>query len=339
MDWNTINLATLERLRKTFLSADSSAGNYWRKWDDLENYDFVYARRIGWKWDAVLSDLKRLGWTPPPGVLLDWGCGTGIATRRFLENFGPSSIREIRVHDRSQIAMRFAGEAIRRSTGRLKVGAATHETLTSRKPVGLLLISHVLNELDAPGLAELEKLCQRAKAIIWVEPGSHTESRALIELREKLRGDFRVIAPCCHANRCEMMSSANERHWCHFFAEPPRDILGNAAWTQFSREMRIDLRSLPYSYLVLQHRKVKATTELRDLSGVTRVIGRPRVYKPMAKAFCCDEKGLIDREAQKRDAGEFYKVCKKKESKTLYRFDLDGERIVGAHEPLPESAG
>ena len=68
MDWNSINLATLERLRKTFLDADATAGNYWRKWDDLETYDFVYARRIGWKWDAVLADLKRLGWTPPPGV-------------------------------------------------------------------------------------------------------------------------------------------------------------------------------------------------------------------------------------------------------------------------------
>lgn len=333
MDWDSINLSTLDRLRKRFLSADPDAGNYWRNWDDLANYDAVFARRIGWKWDAVLADLKRLGWTPPPGILLDWGCGTGIATRCFLDHFGPSAIREIRAHDRSQIAMRFAVQAIRKSTGRLKVGAANHETLTSRKPIGLLLISHVLNELDDAKRTELLNLCQRAKAIIWVEPGSHTESRQLIEIREKILGDFRVVAPCCHAGRCEMMSSSNERHWCHFFAEPPREILGDAAWSNFSREMHIDLRSLPYSYLVMQHRKVRTSRELRDLSGLTRVIGRPRVYKPMTKTFCCDEKGLVDREAQKRDASEFYKLCKKKETKALYRFELNGERIVKAHDP------
>jgi len=335
MDWDSINLNTLDRLRALFLAGKPPAENYWRKWDDLLNYDFVFARRIGWKWDAVLADLKRLRWEPPSGTLLDWGCGTGIATRRFLQHFGPGRLREARVFDRSGLAQRFAAEAIRRQTARLKVAPATEELLGSRKPIGLLLISHVLNELTGEERDRLLRLCERSKAVIWVEPGAHAESRALIEFREQLRGAFRVIAPCTHAGRCEMLASANERHWCHFFARPPAEILRDARWTAFAREMKIDLRSLPYSYLALQHRKVKSAPERLDTTGLTRLIGRPRVYKPLARLFCCDASGLIDREAQKRDAPELYKACKKGELDNLGHLTLNGQRIT-ALEPADE---
>lgn len=334
MDWDTINLHTLNRLRATFLSDQPPGENYWRKWADLENYDFVFARRISWKWDAVLRDLKRLDWHPPAGIVLDWGCGTGIATRRVLHHFGPSSFREIRVHDKSNLAKRFAAEAIRRDTARLKVSAATDEILNSRKPVGLLLISHVLNELSDEDRDRLIKLCERSKAIIWVEPGSHDDSRRLSEIREHLLGDFRVIAPCTHAGRCEMLTSSNERHWCHFFADPPVEIMRDHRWSNFARDMKIDLRSLPYSYLVLQHRKVKSARDTRDVTALTRIIGRPRVYKPMAKLFCCDERGLIDREARKRDALEVFRACKRKEMGDLCKLSIENERIVATAEPF-----
>lgn len=330
MDWDKLNLNTLERLRKTFLSGPAANGNYWRKWDDLEQYDFVFARRIGWKWDAVLGELKQRGWQPPSGVLLDWGCGTGMAARCALRHFGAAKFREVRVHDQSKLAERFAVGAVKKETGRLKVLAATQETLASRKPIGLLLLSHVLNELSDEQLAEVLQLCRRAKAVIWVEPGAHAESRRLTETREQLLNEFHVIAPCTHAGRCEMLTSSNERHWCHFFADPPKEIMRDPVWARFSREMRIDLRSLPYSYLALQHRKVKPQAELKDVSELTRIIGRPRVYKPVAKLFCCDGNGLFDREAQKRDLPELYKACKKDEQSNLYQLKLMGERIAEA---------
>ena len=47
-------------------------------------YDETFAARIGWKIDAVIRDLQRLGWKPMSCRLVDWGCGTGIATRRIL---------------------------------------------------------------------------------------------------------------------------------------------------------------------------------------------------------------------------------------------------------------
>lgn len=330
MDWDKLNLNTLERLRARFLGQTPDTGNYWRGWSDLEHYDFVFAQRIGWKWDAVLTDLKRLGWTPPPGLLLDWGCGTGIATRRILESFGAAAFREVRTHDRSGLAMRFAAEAARRDAGRTRVLPADTETLRGKKPFGLLALSHVINELDDEQLSGLTSLCRRAKSIIWVEPGTHKDSRRLIEVREQLRDEFRVIAPCLHQNRCEMLLGANERHWCHFFAKPPEGILGDSHWRKLSHLLGIDIRSLPYSCLVLQHRKVKSEPTA-DIAGYTRVIGRPRVYKPLVKLFCCDESGLEDREAQKRDAPEFYKACKKEDVDTLCRLKLGDGRIQALH--------
>ena len=322
MDWDQINLNILDRLRARFLGQTPDTGNYWRGWDDLEHYDFVFAQRIGWKWDAVLADLKRLGWTPPPGTLLDWGCGTGIASRRILTAFGSTGFRELRVHDRSGLAMRFAAESARKLAGRTKVSPANAETFQGKKPFGLLALSHVINELDDEQLAEVTRLCRRAKSVIWVEPGTHADSRRLIEVREQLRDEFEVVAPCLHQHRCEMLLGANERHWCHFFAAPPEGVLGDDRWRKLARLLGVDLRSLPYSYLVLQHRRVKAEATA-DTTGVTRFIGRPRVYKPMVKVFCCDETGLEDREAQKRDLPEFYKICKKGDVDTLQRLQLD----------------
>ena len=326
MDWEKLNLNILERLRARFLGQDGGSGNYWRGWDDLENYDFVYARRIGWKWDAVLADLKRLGWTPPPGVLLDWGCGTGIASRGIVGAFGASAFREVRMHDRSGLAMRFAVESTRRVAGRTKVSQADSETLSGKKPFGMLALSHVINELDQDALDSVISLCRRAKSIIWVEPGSLEDSHRLVEVREKLRDEFRVIAPCLHQNRCEMTLRGNERHWCHFFAEPPKGIRGDEHWRKLAKELGIDLRSLPYSHLVLEHRKVK-TRPRADTAGLTRVIGRPRVYKPLVKLFCCDPSGLEDREAQKRDLPDFYRDCRKGETDTLYNLEMGDGRI------------
>ena len=55
----------LDRLRETFLSDAKSGGPYWHTITDLECYDFTFGERIGWKWDAVLAELKQRGWTPP----------------------------------------------------------------------------------------------------------------------------------------------------------------------------------------------------------------------------------------------------------------------------------
>src|SRR3954470_4086812 len=106
MNWETLDWEILDRLRETFLSRDKTAGPYWHTITDLECYDFTYGERIGWKWDAVLRELKARGWKPTPGAtVLDWGCGSGIAGRRVIQAFGPDHFSRLLLHDHSALAM------------------------------------------------------------------------------------------------------------------------------------------------------------------------------------------------------------------------------------------
>ena len=89
-------------------------------------------------------------------------------------------------------------------------------------------------------------------------------------------------------------------HWCHFFAEPPANIMADSNWVRFAQRAGIDLRSLPYSYLVLDR---KARLEAPS----TRMIGEPRMYKGYAKVLNCRAEGVREEVIQKRDAPEFFK--------------------------------
>src|ERR671925_1342359 len=97
LSWDTFDWAALDRLRDTFLAGERGGATYWTSRSDLENYDFTFAQRIAWKWDAVLRELKLRGWSPPSETLLDWGCGSGIAGRRVIEWFGPECFKGLRV--------------------------------------------------------------------------------------------------------------------------------------------------------------------------------------------------------------------------------------------------
>ncbi|MCA8957882.1 MAG: hypothetical protein KDC87_17535, partial [Planctomycetes bacterium] len=89
----------LRAIRQRFLDAGESAhgiGDYWASDLDLLHYDAVFAERIGWKWDAVLDEIDARGGLAVTearsATLLDWGCGTGIASRRFVERFGAGRV-------------------------------------------------------------------------------------------------------------------------------------------------------------------------------------------------------------------------------------------------------
>jgi len=261
MNWESLDWAALDRLRGTFLTG--KPGDYWRSRSDLENYDFTYGQRIAWKWNEVLAELRRLNWTPPAATVLDWGCGSGVAGRTVCEFFG---ITTRRVFDRSDLAMSYAG------------GERWHG-----EPPGILVMSHVLNELDA-----MPDVVEQADAVLWVEPGTFADSHALVAVREKLRHRFHVVAPCTHRERCGIAG----KDWCHFFADTPAGVMNDPNWVRFAQRAGIDLRSLPYSYLVLDRQSSNAGT---------RVVGEPRRYKGYAKVLGCDATGVREVMVQKRD--------------------------------------
>ena len=371
MNWESLDWDILDRLRGTFLSGDKTAGPYWHTITDLECYDFTYGERIGWKWDAVLRELRARNWTPvseatggpssgeaaraqtvpasrelgPPSrnliTILDWGCGSGIAGRRVVEFFGAANFARLVVHDHSGLALDFAERHGRQAFPALTVERASVRFLRGDEPIGLLVVSHVVNELDDTARAELAELCARAWTILWVEPGTHEVSRALGGWREKLRGDgFQLVAPCPHQSACGVLTPGNERHWCHFFAAPPSGVYADSGWVKFGQRAGIDLRSLPYSFLVLDRnvgpalvagprRSADERRPYTQAPGLSRIIGEPRLYKGYAKIFNCDAGGVAELMLQKRDAPGLFKALKQGSDSALHRWTHENGRITG----------
>lgn len=299
MNWESVDWSALERLRGAFLGGNAGESDYWQGEADLASYDLTFAQRIGWKWDWVLEDLIRLGWTPPTGTSLDWGCGSGIAHRVFFHHYGAHSFTRLKVWDRSGLAMRFAAERANEKYPKLETGTKVGD------PPALLLVSHVLTELTPEQATQLADFAAQAESVIWVEPGTYEASLALIAIRERLRTQFNVVAPCTHQAQCGILATGNERHWCHHFAKPPNDVFTDGNWARFGRMMGIDLRSLPLSYLVLDKRPPA------ERPPATRVIGRPRLYKPHALILGCDESGVREHRLDKRKFPEQYREIRK----------------------------
>jgi hypothetical protein len=351
MRWEQLDWAVLDRLRDLFLSGRAAQGPYWTSREDLANYDFTYGERIGWKWDAVLRELDQRGWTPSCTTVfnlehgcasdgmgkiavLDWGCGSGVAGRRVVAWLRAERVAVLRVWDQSGLAADFAADAAQARFPSLRVAYVTPGFLAGDEPAGVLVISHVLNELPAAELLALRGLAARAEAILWVEPGTQDCSRALIEIREQLRGRFRLIAPCTHQTGCGLLAPDNARHWCHHFAAPPSEIFADSHWVKFGQRAGIDLRSLPYSFLALERHPKAADAG----AGLARIIGAPRLYKGFAKVLNCDADGVTELTLQKRDAPALFKQFKRPDGALVYRWQREGDRILGG-ERLAGPAG
>jgi ribosomal protein RSM22 (predicted rRNA methylase) len=308
-------LATLARLRERFLTGQATGGAYWRTEVELALYDATFAERIGWKWDAVLEDLDLRHWQPRARHIIDFGCGTGVAHRRVLKKW--AQFETVSLVDVSPLALRFASTKTAKEFPQvaLKTG---HEVA----PGTLLLVSHVLNELDSEARARLLSLARKADEVIWLEAGTHADSRSLISVREELRSLFSIIAPCPHGAPCGMLAAENARHWCHHFARVPSWAFQDPGWAQFSRELNIDLTTLPYSYLVLS----KAAIAMGERN--TRIIGRPREAKGRMEILACRAEGVRDVMLQKRDAPELFKALRKERADSLQQWVLEAGKIV-----------
>ncbi|HXQ79891.1 MAG TPA: small ribosomal subunit Rsm22 family protein [Opitutaceae bacterium] len=323
MSWTDLDWDALDRHRERFLSGKPCDGPYWSSAEDLAGYDATFGERIGWKWDAVLDELRMRGWAPRGGTVLDWGCGSGIAGRRVVGRFGPACFGSLVVWDHSPIAADFAQDAASTRFPGLAVSAATPGFRRGRDPIGLLVVSHVLNELPPPALDEIRALVARSRAVIWTEHGSRETSRALGSLRDEWKEDFQVVAPCTHGNLCPVLGPGNERHWCHHFAAPPPGIFADSNWVKFGQRARIDLRSLPYAFVALDR------DWNPDAAGLSRVIGRPEPFKPYARLLNCDAGGLAELTVSKRNNAALYKELGKSKRPLVYRWTRDGPKITG----------
>ncbi|MEO8351952.1 MAG: small ribosomal subunit Rsm22 family protein [Chthoniobacteraceae bacterium] len=320
--WNHDEMAALRAMRARFLERTAGETDYWHSLSEIELYDRTFGARIGWKINAALRAAQVAGWSPRTTRLLDWGCGSGVASRCLIEAW-PRKISRLALHDRSIHSRQYAEQCAGRAFPNLTI-----ERTDRVDGETLVVLSHVISELNDAALAELLTKLRAAAGIVWIEAGTHADSRRLIQVREALRDIFGVVAPCTHQARCGMLVPVNARHWCHHFAQPPTEIFQDAAWAEWSREMEIDLRSLPYSYLILE----RETGACPDLQGASRIIGTPREAKGYCRILSCQHSGVEEWMLQKRDDAGLFKRVLKHPEQPPYRWERRDGKIVGGTE-------
>jgi ribosomal protein RSM22 (predicted rRNA methylase) len=332
VDWQSVDWAALARLRDVFLgrarapgggpAAPAPPGPYWTSVRDLESYDFTFGRRIAWKWAAVLEPLLARGWAPPARQIVDWGCGSAIGARSLLAYTPEGSFDRVVLWDHSPVATTFAEAAIHARRPGQTVQVADPEQVVVDGGF-VLVVSHVLNELDPAGRAALLALARRAAAVLWVEPGTSDDSRALIAVREELRTEFHSWAPCPHDARCGLLAEVNARHWCHHFARPPTEAFTESGWAEFGRRLGVDLRSLPYACLVLDRRAPARA------AGMARLIGTPREGAGLMRILRCREEGVAEVELVKRTSPALWRTLEKGRHDGLLAWSEQDGRITG----------
>lgn len=331
MTWTELDWPALDRLREGFLHGGAAHGPYWQSSSALASYDLTYGERIGWKWDQVLKELRMKNWAPSSRSIVDWGCGSGIASRRVIDFFGADHFDSLLLWDHELVATQYAESVARRDYPALEVQTATPGYLQGDAPIGLLVISHVLNELCDDALTSLRQLIHRAEAVIWVEPGTSDVSRSLSAIRDSLQTDFQLVAPCTHQQSCPVLAEGNERDWCHFFAPPPSAIFADPDWVKFGQRAGIDLRSLPYSFLVLDRRSQPADQSL------SRILGRTKQFKPYTRFLNCDKEGLEFVTLPKRANPALYKELDRSKSPLIYRWTRTEGAITDGTALRPEA--
>lgn len=299
----------IERLRRSFFEAgEDDCGplpDYWLDPATLDAYDGFLALRIGWKWDAVLDELQAKGLLPPACTVLDWGCGTGVAARRLLARI---PVERILLYDRSALAMEFAAARLREEApGGVAIERAA---AVGASPVDLLLVSHVLDELDEGALESLMEQARSSRRVLWVEPGARRASRRLSEVRDRLLPAFAVFAPCPHQEPCPALASG-PRDWCHFFARPPSEAFRDGDLAKQARAIGVDLRSLPYHFLHLVRRDALETFGCVPPSGGSRILGRPDVRPKDASVVQCESGGLRTARIAKSADPSLWRALKK----------------------------
>lgn len=299
-DLSSISIERLQQLRaKFFTPHPQGLADYWDSLETLAAYDATLGRRIAWKWESVVAAIQaqaRINVLPFERVL-DWGCGSGAAITTLLKsNFlrqGEPNFKVV-LHDRSGRAMAFASERVQvLGVNRVETTATPMQHVDNNT---LLLVSHVLTELNAQSLLQLEELAAKAGGVVWVEPGTPFCGGRLVEIRERFRENgFLPILPCPHVGRCGLAGSA-QQDWCHFFAEPPCEVFQDSNWSKLAKVLKLDLRSLPVSFLFLARQdRVARTEELAPTSvglASALVLGRPKVLKGHSELVVCEESGV-----------------------------------------------
>ncbi len=286
---------SLRRLRSRFLDRDTGV-DYWTR-ELLELYDRTLGQRILWKWENVLNEISLNEWVSTGDLhLVEWGSGTGIASRAFLSRF---EVKSYQCWDRSALAREFTHRTVG-EYGRSK--GLTMEIVDGeiRWEDSIVIVSHVLSELSKNDLDVLLENLKTARMIIWVEPGDKENGQRLSGVREKL--PLKVVAPCTHSSACPLVKGDS---WCHFFGAIPLVAFQTEFWRTAATRLGIDLRSLPISFLVMD----RLGRQDQVISG-ERVIGQVKKHSGHVSAEFCGKDGVRQATVSKGKSPELYQRLK-----------------------------
>jgi len=288
----------LEGLRSRFLRAEEEIAPYWNSEHELEIYAETLAQRISWKIQSVLSDLKMASWNFAGDSFIDFGCGSGIMSETFLENF--EDIQSVHLFDHSRIATEYAKKRLLEKWPKLRVSTYTEP---GALPGGhFILGSHFLGELPDKQFSILMSLLELSSGFLIVEAGTKIHSTKLAKLREYFKRSYEIIGPCPHSEKCPMLTQ--EKHWCHNFAHAPSSVFQDGNWAEFAKRLKIDLRTLPYSFLAMEKNATPQKSQHH--------IGRARVYKGYVSTLWCTPEGTLEEKdfSKSKDKADFKRFKK-----------------------------
>jgi ribosomal protein RSM22 (predicted rRNA methylase) len=189
----------------------------------------------------------------------------------------------------------------------------------------LLLVSHVLAELGTDEEEALLAVAGEARSVLWVEPGNRSTSGRLGAVRARLIDRHEVVAPCPHQGPCGALEGGRGTAWCHFFARPAGEVFTEGRWAELGRELGIDLRALPYSFLALRQR----LGEPLAAPARCRLLGRPRLTRGRAQLDVCDEHGVRVLDfLQRNDRALFRNLGESPPGPGRFDAEIEGSRIT-----------
>jgi hypothetical protein len=110
------------------------------------------------------------------------------------------------------------------------------------------------------------------------------------------------------------LSSAQSKPRFKFFAKPPQNIFHDSGWSHFAKTLKIDLRSLPVSYLVAE----KNTPNCSHQMAEARVLGRARLQKGCAHVCVCRREKVGPEIVQKKENRDVFSVIESGHFRTIF---------------------
>jgi len=242
----------------------------------------------------VLDQGKKRGFSLNPKRVLDVGAGPGTLSLSlffWLQKEGIAFPEDLVLWDQSERALKFAKEKLKTLSEKTRIRfEKVHLPRTPKEDnFDLIVMGHVLNEWGSgPRVREKKKsvldqvLKQLAPegSLIILEPPLREPTLDLMVLRDELKDDYEIVAPCPQSSHlCPLL--VDKIGWC--YAQPSRALFKENDFTlydkQIERLLSIKLTQQSFSYLWITRKKVenqKTAISVTDMNSPRKMMCVPQ---------------------------------------------------------------